>query len=107
MVNLPKNCKLVFDANNVVLTATYGTTLPEGVHDGITVFRSCKSGKKFFSLHEKIKYQNNLPNVVTEKYFILKKKAMLFNRMKKQEKLQKEIDILSNSKFPGLWDIQN
>ena len=40
-----------------------------------------------------------------EKYYQHKKKAMLFNRMQKQQHLQKEIDILSNSDNVGTWNI--
>ena len=46
-----------------------------------------------------------MPMIVRDEYFKVKKKAMLFNRMKKQQHLQKEIDALSNSTVPGTWDI--
>lgn len=104
MVTLPKNCKVNYSNDGVYVRATYATSLPVGLHDGITVFSNWK-GRKYFSIEFNVKYQNNLPTLVTEKYFQTKKKAMLFNRMKKQEHLQKEINILSNSEFPGTWDI--
>jgi hypothetical protein len=107
MVQLPKNCKVIYGKTGVFVKMVYATTLPIGEHDGINVFKSFNSGKRYFELNFHIEYQNNLPMKITNAYFEHKKKAMLFHRMKKQEKIQKEIDILSNSKFPGLWDIQN
>jgi hypothetical protein len=83
---------------------TYATTLPEGVHDGVTVYSNWK-GRRYFSLEYTVKYQNNMPTILMEKYYQYKKKAMLFNRMQKQQHLQKEIDILSNSDNVGTWNI--
>jgi hypothetical protein len=44
---------------------------------------------------------------VRDAYFEHKKKAMLFNRMKKVDMLKQEIDILSNSHYAGKWDIEH
>jgi len=44
---------------------------------------------------------------VKDAYYEHKKKAMLFNRMKKVELLEKEIHILSNSNYAGKWDIEH
>jgi len=104
MVQLPKNCKVHYYNEGVQVKMTYATTLSEGVHDGITVFSNWK-GRRYFSLTFDVKYQNNMPMIVREKYFQHKKKAMLFNRGKKIEDLQKQMGILSNSSFPGTWDI--
>jgi hypothetical protein len=83
---------------------TYATTLEEGMHDGVLVFSNWQ-GRRYFSLTFDVKYQNNMPTIVREKYFQHKKKAMLFNRMQQQIQLQKEIDALSKSAVPGTWDI--
>jgi hypothetical protein len=83
---------------------TYATTLPEGMHDGVTVFSNWK-GRRYFSLVFDVKYQNNLPTILMEKYYQHKKKAMLFNRGKKVENLQKQMAALSKSEIPGTWDI--
>ena len=104
MVQLPKNCSIHYYMDGVYVKATYATSLPEGFHDGVYVFSNYK-GRRYFSLSYEVKYQNNMPMIVREKYFQTKKKAMLFNRMQKQQLLQKEIDILSNSEFAGTWDI--
>jgi hypothetical protein len=104
MVKLPKNCKVNYFNDGVYVKATYATSLPTGVHDGVTVFANWQ-GRRYFSLEFNVKYQNNMPTIVMEKYYQYKKKAMLFNRMKKQEQLQKEIDVLSNSIIPGTWDL--
>lgn len=104
MVQLPKNCKVLYFNDGVHVKMTYATSLPEGMHDGVHVFANWQ-GKRYFSLEFNVKYQNNMPMLVREKYFQHKKKAMLFNRMQKQQHLQKEIDALSNSAVPGTWDI--
>lgn len=104
MVTLPKNCKLVYFDDRVHVKATYATTLSIGEHDGVKVFANWQ-GRRYFTLTFDVKYQHNMPEIVKNKYFEIKKKAMLFNRMKKQEHLQKEIDILSTSKIPGSWDL--
>ena len=104
MVQLPKNCKVLYFNDSVQVKMTYATTLPEGVHDGVTVYSNWK-GRRYFSLEYTVKYQNNMPTILMEKYYQHKKKAMLFNRMQKQQHLQKEIDILSNSDNVGTWNI--
>jgi hypothetical protein len=104
MVQLPKNCSIHYYTDGVHVKATYATSLPEGFHDGVYVFSNYK-GRRYFSLSYEVKYQNNMPMIVREKYFETKKKAMLFNRLQKQQQLQKEIDILSTSQFPGTWDL--
>ena len=105
MVTLPKNCKVVYGSTSVFVKMIYATCLPVGEHDGITVFKSPKSGKNYFELNFHVDYQKDMPMKVSKAYFEYKKKAMLFNRMQKQQLLQKEIDILSNSEFAGTWDI--
>jgi hypothetical protein len=104
MVQLPKNCKVLYFNDGVYVRATYATTLLEGMHDGVLVYSNWK-GRRYFSLEFNVKYQNNMPQIVKDEYFKVKKKAMLFNRMKKQQHLQKEIDILSNSDYVGVWNI--
>lgn len=114
MVQLPKNCRVSYNTNGVNVRMVYSTQLPQGVYDGVTVWKSydytdkngkmCK-GKSYFALEFQVDYQKNLPMKVMNVYFEYKKKAMLFNRMQKQQLLQKEIDALSNSDFPGVWDI--
>jgi hypothetical protein len=104
MVQLPKNCKVLYFNDGVHVKMTYATSLSEGMHDGVLVFSNWQ-GKRYFSLEFNVKYQNNMPMLVREKYFQHKKKAMLFNRMQKQQHLQREIDALSNSPVPGTWDI--
>jgi hypothetical protein len=104
MVQLPKNCSIHYYTDGVYVKATYATSLPEGFHDGVYVFSNYK-GRRYFSLSYEVKYQNNMPMIVREKYFETKKKAMLFNRLQKQQQLQKEIDILSTSQFPGTWEL--
>jgi hypothetical protein len=104
MVQLPKNCKVYYFNDSVQVRMTYATTLNEGMHDGVMVFSNWK-GRRYFSLTFDVKYQNNMPMIVMDKYYQHKKKAMLFNRMQKQQHLQKEIDILSNSDHPGTWNI--
>ena len=105
MVTLPKNCKVIYGNTGVFVKMIYATSLPVGEHDGINVFKSPNSGKRYFELNFHVDYQKNMPMKVTEAYFEHKKKAMLFNRLKKQEVLKKEIEIISNSEFPGTWDI--
>lgn len=104
MINLPKNCRVYYFNDSVQVKMTYATTLPEGLHDGVTVFSNWK-GRRYFSLEYTVKYQNNMPTILMDKYYQHKKKAMLFNRMQKQQHLQKEIDILSNSDHVGTWNI--
>ena len=104
MVQLPKNCSIHYYTDGVHVKSTYATSLPEGFHDGVYVFSNYK-GRRYFSLSYEVKYQNNMPMIVREKYFETKKKAMLFNRLQKQQQLQKEIDILSTSLFPGTWEL--
>ena len=104
MINLPKNCRIYYFNDSVQVKMTYATSLPEGVHDGVIVYSNWK-GRRYFSLEYTVKYQNNLPTILMEKYYQHKKKAMLFNRMQKQQHLQKEIDILSNSDNVGTWNI--
>lgn len=114
MVQLPKNCKVSYNSNGVKVRMVYSTELPQGVYDGVTVWKSydytdknnkkCK-GKNYFALEFQVDYQKNLPMLINKAYFEYKKKAMLFNRMQKQQLLQREIDALSNSEFPGTWDI--
>lgn len=104
MVQLPKNCSIHYYTDGVHVKATYATSLPEGFHDGVYVFSNYK-GRRYFSLSYEVKYQNNMPMIVREKYFETKKKAMLFNRFQKQQQLQKEINILSISNIPGTWDL--
>jgi hypothetical protein len=106
MVTLPKNCKVLYFDDRVHVRMTYATTLPVGNHDGITVFANWQ-GRRYITFEYNVKYQHNLPMIVKDMYFQTKKKAMLFNRMKKQDYLQKEIDILSVSKIPGLWDVSH
>jgi hypothetical protein len=114
MVTLPKNCRIAYTSNGVHVKMTYSTELPVGTYDGITVWESypytdkngktCR-GKKYFALEFQVDYQKNLPMLINKTYFEYKKKAMLWNRMQKQQLLQREIDALSNSDFPGSWDI--
>ena len=104
MINLPKNCRVYYFNDSVQVKMTYATSLPEGLHDGVTVFSKWK-GRRYFSLEYTVKYQNNMPTILMEKYYQHKKKAMLFNRMQKQQHLQREIDILSNSDNVGTWNI--
>lgn len=104
MINLPKNCRVYYFNDSVQVKMTYATSLPEGLHDGVTVFSNWK-GRRYFSLEYTVKYQNNMPTILMEKYYQHKKKAMLFNRMQKQQHLQREIDILSNSDNVGTWNI--
>ena len=114
MVTLPKNCTVSYNSNGVKVRMVYSTELPQGVYDGINVWQSrpyvdkngkhC-NGKRYFALEFNVDYQKNLPMLINKAYFEYKKKAMLFNRMQKQQLLQKEIDILSNSEFAGTWDI--
>jgi len=104
MVQLPKNCSMHYYSDGVHVKSTYATSLPEGFHDGVFVFSNYK-GRRYFSLEFKVDYQNNMPMIVRDRYFQTKKKAMLFNRMQKQQMLQKEIDALSNSTVPGTWDL--
>ena len=114
MVQLPKNCKLSYNSNGVIVRMSYATELPQGVYDGVTVWESYPytdkngkrvKGKKYFALEFEVKYQHNFPTLIIKTYYEYKKKAMLFNRMQKQQLLQREIDILSNSECPGKWDI--
>jgi len=105
MVTLPKNCKVVYGSTGVFVKMIYATCLPVGEYDGITVFKSPKSGKNYFELNFHVDYQKDMPMKVSKAYFEHKKKAMLFNRLKKQEIIKKEIEIISNSDFPGTWDI--
>jgi hypothetical protein len=104
MVQLPKNCKVLYFNDGVYVRATYATSLPEGMHDGVLVFSNWK-GRKYFSLEFNVKYQNNMPMIVRDEYYKVKKKAMLFNRGKKIENLQKQMAALSKSEIPGTWDI--
>ena len=104
MINLPKNCRVYYFNDSVQVKMTYATSLPEGLHDGVTVFSNWK-GRRYFSVEYTVKYQNNMPTILMEKYYQHKKKAMLFNRMQKQQHLQREIDILSNSDNVGTWNI--
>jgi hypothetical protein len=116
MLTLPKNCKVIYTNSGVNVRMTYATELPEGVYDGVTVFqtngyidkngRNIK-GKKYFALEFNVDYQKNLPMLLTKAYFEHKKKAMLWGRMQKQQLLQREIDALSKSNFPGTWDINH
>ena len=103
MVQLPKNCKVIYGETGVFVKMVYATTLPVGEHDGVNVFKSFNSGKRYFELNFHVDYQNNLPIKITNAYFEHKKKAMLFNRMKKQEQLQKEINLISENNYPGRW----
>ena len=114
MVQLPKNCKIDYTPEGVIVRMVYATELPQGVYDGVTVWESYPytdkngkrvKGKKYFALEFTVKYQHNLPALLHKTYYEYKKKAMLWNRMQKQQLLQKEIDILSNSEYPGKWDI--
>lgn len=105
MVQLPKNCTVIYGNTGVFVKMIYATSLPIGEHDGITVFKSPKSSKNYFELNFHVDYQKDMPMKVTKAYFEHKKKAMLWNRMQKQQLLQKEIEIISNSEFPGTWDI--
>ena len=114
MVTLPKNCRVSYNSQGVHVRMVYSTQLPQGVHDGVTVWKSndytdkngkrCK-GKNYFALEFQVDYQKNLPMLINKAYFEYKKKAMMFNRSKKVDKLRKELEILSNSEFPGTWDI--
>jgi hypothetical protein len=105
MVNLPKNCRILYGENSVYVYMIYATSLPTGQHDGVNVFKSPNSKKNYFQLSFSIEYQNDLPKKIRDAYFETKKKAMLFNRMKKVERLNKEIDILSNTKRAGIKKI--
>ena len=105
MVQLPKNCKLIYGNTGVFLKVVYATTLSVGEHDGVTVFKSSKSNKRLLELNSHITYQYNLPMKIKDAYYELKKKAMLFNRMQKQQILQREIEELANSSIPGIRDI--
>jgi len=107
MVTLPKNCKIIYGETGVFVKMVYATSLPTGEHDGIKVFKSPFSKKNYFELNYHVAYQNNLPMKVRDAYFEHKKKAMLFNRMKKVDMLKQEIDILSNSHYAGKWDIEH
>jgi hypothetical protein len=107
MVNLPKNCKIIYGETGVFVKMVYATSLPTGEHDGVNVFKSPNSKKNYFQLSFSIEYQHNLPRKITDAYFETKKKAMLFNRMKKVDMLKQEIDILSNSHYASKWDIEH
>jgi hypothetical protein len=100
MVQLPKNCKVIYGETGVFVKMVYATSLPTGEHNGIRVFKSPFSKKNYFELNYHVAYQNNLPMKVKDAYYEHKKKAMLFNRMKKQEELQRQIGILSESFYP-------
>lgn len=104
MVKLPPNCKINYFNDKVNVKMTYATSLPEGVYDNMTVFSNWK-GRRYITFEYDVKYQNNLPMLIKDMYFQTKKKAMLFNRKKKQEHIQKEMDLLSRSDFAGLWDL--
>jgi hypothetical protein len=106
MVNLPKNCKVIYFDDKVCVKMVYATTLPVGEHDGLTVFANYK-GKRYIIFEYNVKYQNNMPEIVRNMYFETKKKAMLFNRMKKVDRYKQEINILSNSRYAGIWDIEH
>ncbi len=105
MVQLPKNCKIVYGEKSVFVTMVYATSLPVGEHNGVKVFKSPYSKRNYLELIYKVDYQNNMPHIVKQTYFEYKKKAMLFNRMQKQQKLQQEINILASSQIPGTWDL--
>jgi hypothetical protein len=104
MVTLPKNCKIVYFNDRVHVKATYATSVPIGNYDGINVFANYQ-GRRYFTLTFDVKYQHNMPYIVKDMYFKIKGEAMMFNRTKKVERLKKEMDLLSKSKFPGLWDL--
>ena len=104
MVQLPKNCKVLYFDDRVHVRITYATSLPEGVYDGMIVFSNWK-GRRYITFEYNVKYQHNMPMIVRDMYFQTKKKAMLFNRKKKIQHLEKQVDILSNSRFAGLWDL--
>ena len=106
MVNLPKNCKVIYFNDRVYVKMIYATTLPVGEHDGIKVFSNWK-GRRYITFDYSVKYQNNMPEIVMNMYFETKKKAMLFNRMKKVDRYKQEINILSNSRYAGIWDIEH
>jgi hypothetical protein len=111
MITLPKNCKVSYNSNNVTVRMVYSTQLPVGEYNGIKVYQPREhiidingrrsKGKNYFALEFNVPYQNNMPHVLHTTYFEYKKKAMLFNRMKKQEELQRQIGLLSNDPFPG------
>jgi hypothetical protein len=116
MVTLPKNCRVSYNSNGVKVRMVYSTELPQGVYNDVTVWESYPyvdkngrqiKGKKYFALEFEVAYQNNLPMKVKDAYYEHKKKAMLFNRMKKVDMLKQEIDILSNSHYAGKWDIEH
>lgn len=104
MIQLPKNCKITYTDDRVRVKMTYATTLSVGEHNGINVFANYK-GKRYITFEYDVKYQHNMPMIVRNMYFQTKKKAMLFNRMQKQQILQREIEELANSSIPGIWDI--
>jgi len=104
MVQLPKNCKVLYFDDRVHVRMVYPTTLPEGIHDGLVVFSNWK-GRRYIVYEYDVKYQHNMPMIVKDMYFETKGKAMDFNRAKKEERLREEREILKKSKFPGLWDI--
>jgi hypothetical protein len=105
MVNLPKNCRILYGKDSVYVYMIYATCLPTGEHDGVNVFKSPNSKKNYFQLSFSIEYQNDLPKKIRDAYFETKKKAMLFNRMKKVDMLKKEIDILSNTERASIKKI--
>ena len=107
MVTLPKNCKVIYGETGVFVKMVYATSLPTGEHNGIKVFKSPHSNKNYFELNYHVAYQYNLPMKVKDAYYEHKKKAMLFNRMKKVDRYNQEINILSNSRYAGIWDIEH
>jgi hypothetical protein len=68
------------------------------------VFSNWK-GRRYITFEYDVKYQHNMPMIVRDMYFQTKKKAMLFNRKKKIQHLEKQVDILSASEIPGSWDL--
>lgn len=112
MIQLPKNCKVQYLNDGVQVSMTYATTLPVGVHDGVKVFNSGGymdvngrrvKEKRYLNFTFTVPYQHNMPMVLRDKYYEYKKKAMLFNRMKKKDQLEREINVLVPSNVPGRW----
>ena len=117
MIKLPPNCRLTYTDNGVKVRMTYSTVLPVGIHEGLEVFQGrdyytkkgkFMRGKRYLVLEFDVATQYNLNKMfiaIRQTYYEFKQKAMIFNRIKKQDKIGKEVQVLSKSMFPGTWDI--
>lgn len=105
MIKLPKNCKLSYLHSCVRLTMTFPTKLSVGNYKNYIVFKSNKNNTNYKQYTIDMKYQEGIPRIVFDKYFEIKKKSMLENRILKKEILQKEIDILKEFDYPCSWHL--